>query len=140
METTPEDNSNTLLKSIVDKQRVLIDRQNERISAYLCIIDMFGTLCKAKNVAVPIDIIAELLQAKNADERDCVILQFKAKMIHEVLDEFEEELKQYEDEQQEAPEWDNGVYHPKDEIKSQDDDITKWKTFSRKWRLFGDGN
>jgi len=136
METTPNDNSNTLLKSLVEKQRVLIDRQNERISAYLTIIDMFGTLCKAKGVAVPIDIVAELLQAKNADERESLLLHFKAKMIHEVLDDFEEQLQHCE----EAPEWDNGVYHPEDEIKPQDDDITNWKTFNRKWRLFGNGD
>lgn len=144
MATTPEDNTNALLRSIVAKQKDLIDKQNHRMSAYIAVIEMVSALCKSKGIEVPLDGIASLLAASNEDERTSILIAYKTKLIHEVLDEFEEEVQRYEQAQHQAaednwssPEWDDGMHSPFPSEPSIAD-ITEWKTFSRKWRLFGD--
>lgn len=146
METTPEDNSHSLLKNIVSKQQELIGRQNERIGNYIAVIDLISNLCRAKGIEIPLDNIAAILQSKTDEERQMILIQYKTRLIHEVLDDFEKEMSKHEQQTCNypdgfsSPEWDDGVYSPEDEVeKTTNMDITKWKVFNRKWRLFGNG-
>lgn len=143
MEPTPEEHSRTLMKNIVEMQKKLIDRQNDRIGAYLTLIEYMNCVCRARGIEVPLEQVTSILQATNDEERQQLIAVYKTRLIHEVLDEFEQSLS--DDESQygfvdgfNSPEWDNGVYDPKDQ--EPNFDINDWKVFKRKWRLFGDAN
>ena len=141
-------NSNTLLRSIVEKQKGILDEQNRRMSAYLSIIDFLSSLARSKNIVIPLDKITALLDAKNDDDRDRLLVQFKMEIVQDVLDEFEKTVETFGSYQEEppvfndadswaSPEWDDGVYAPPPE--EVNTDITKWKCFDRKWRMFGNG-
>lgn len=141
MENT-NDNSVTLLRSIVEKQKTIIDEQSRRMSAYLSVIDFISTLARSKDVSIPLDKITALLDAKTDDTRDRLLVQYKMEIVQDVLDEFEQEFSSGSypmSDAWNAPEWDDGVFAPPTEEKEIDTDITKWKVFDRKWRMFGNG-
>ena len=145
MENT-NDNSVTLLRTIVERQKTIIDEQGKRMTAYIAVIDFISTLARSKDVTIPLDKITALLNAKTDDARDRLLVQYKMEIVQDVLDEFEQNAEQFEGEMSpfandawDSPAWDDGAYAPPPEQREVDTDITKWKTFNRKWRMFGDG-
>jgi hypothetical protein len=141
-------NSNNLLRTIVERQRGIMDEQSRRMSGYLSVIDFISTLARSKNIVIPLDKITDLLDAKTNDDRDRLLVQFKMEIVQDVLNEFEKTVETFGSYQEEppvfndadswnSPEWDDGVYAPPPE--EVNTDITKWKVFDRKWRMFGNG-
>jgi hypothetical protein len=141
--------TNTLLREIVDIQKVLIAEQNHRMCGYLSVIDYISTLARSKDIVIPLDKVTALIDCNTTQERNHLLIQYKTEIIHDVLDSFEETADAYakwEDKNTtifantdswSSPEWDDGVYAPPtDEVNS---DITHWKVFDRKWRMFGNG-
>ena len=131
-------NSNTLLRTIVDRQRGIMDEQNRRMCGYIAIIDYISTLARSKDIAIPLDKVTALLECKTNDERDRLLVQYKMEIVQGVLDDFEKEAEAFDTVNSwNSPEWDDGAYAaPSEEV---DTDITKWKVFDRKWRMFGNG-
>lgn len=147
MENT-NDNSIVLLRTIVDRQRGIIDEQNRRMAAYIAIIDFISTLSRSKDVTIPLDKITALLNCTTNDERDRLLVQYKMEIVQDVMDEFEQGVEDYKansgtwvasPDNWSAPDWDDGVFAPPNEKREVDTDITKWKVFDRKWRMFGNG-
>ena len=140
-------NSNNLLRTIVERQRGIMDEQSRRMSGYLSVIDFISTLARSKNVVIPLDKITDLLDAKTNDDRDRLLVQFKMEIVQDVLNEFEKTVETFNGQDEPpvfndadswaSPEWDDGVYAPPPE--EVNTDITKWKVFDRKWRMFGNG-
>jgi len=140
-------NSNNLLRTIVERQRGIMDEQSRRMSGYLSVIDFISTLARSKNVVIPLDKITDLLDAKTNDDRDRLLVQIKMEIVQDVLNEFEKTVETFighdeppvfnDADSWNSPEWDDGVYAPPPE--EVNTDITKWKVFDRKWRMFGNG-
>lgn len=146
------DNSNDttiLLRSLIDKQKTVIDVQNHRMMGYLAIIDFISTLARSKEIKIPMDKVLALMEAKTDADREKLLISFKMQIVEDVLDEaYSEAVDSFDSWQSEnppvhtddnwsSPEWDDGVYAPPTE--ETEEDITKWKVFDRKWRMFGDG-
>jgi hypothetical protein len=140
-------NSNTLLRTIVDRQRGIIDEQGRRMCGYIAIIDFISTLARSKDIAIPLEKVTALLECKTNDERDRLLIQYKMEIVQDVLDDFEKTVENFNGHDEppvfndadswNSPEWDDGAYAPPTE--EVDTDITKWKVFDRKWRMFGNG-
>jgi hypothetical protein len=82
-------NSNNLLRTIVERQRGIMDEQNRRMSGYLSVIDFISTLARSKDIVIPLDKITDLLDAKTNDDRDRLLVRFKMEIVQDVLNEFE---------------------------------------------------
>ena len=139
MENTND--SITLLRNIVDRQKAIIETQNSRMHGYLSIIDYISTLARSKDVTIPFEKVTALVEAKTDKERDDLLIHFKMQIVQDVLDDYEKEAEAFEKSNGggwDSPEWDDGVFAPPTEEREIDTDITKWKTFNRKWRMFGD--
>jgi len=142
-------NSNNLLRTIVERQRGIMDEQSRRMSGYLSVIDFISTLARSKDIVIPLDKITDLLDAKTNDDRDRLLVQFKMEIVQDVLDEFGKTVETFNGHDEPpvfnfndadswaSPERDNVVYAPPPEEVNMD--ITKWKVFDRKWRMFGNG-
>lgn len=95
------------------------------------------------------DKVLALMEAKTDADREKLLISFKMQIVEDVLDEaYSEAVDSFDSWQSEtppvhtddnwsSPEWDDGVYAPPTE--ETEEDITKWKVFDRKWRMFGDG-
>jgi hypothetical protein len=136
--------TNILLRSLIDKQKTVIDIQNHRMMGYLAIIDYISTLARSKDVKIPMDNVLALMEAKTDEQRQKLLVSLKSQVIHDVLDEaFNEAENNWQsgeypvnsDDNWSSPEWDDGMYAPPSE--EVQEDITKWKVFDRKWRMFG---
>jgi hypothetical protein len=53
MENTND--SITLLRNIVERQKAIIETQNSRMHGYLSIIDYISTLARSKDVTIPFE-------------------------------------------------------------------------------------
>ena len=135
----------TLLCSLIDRQKKMIDMQNHRMMGYLAIIDYISTLARSKDISIPMDNVLALIEAKTDEERKDLLLSYKKIIVQDVIDSCCEEWEANApnaqpdfnpDDSWNSPEWDDGVYAPPPD---RETDITKWKVFDRQWRLFGNG-
>jgi len=143
MENT-NDNSIFLLRTIVDRQTAIIDTQMTRMAGYLAIIEYISALARSKDVEIPMEKVVALIEAKNDADRQKLLHSFMTEIVHDVIEGASDEaIREWEsgeypvtsEDNWSSPEWDDGMYAPAEKV---DTDITKWKCFDRKWRLFGD--